>query len=312
MLCLRFFLRQPFFPFLVSIFPPCVVCTNHSLALRPAFTLFPDATLKRPAFENNDYVNDTFVLSRKMIFSYEKYFVSLVNNDPSASLQAYVVVRYSIPGCLEFLLLLLIPVGILGAVVYVTYKFTSQRKVQRRSFEAPDDISGSLANENERGIDETSKGHSSQQLPTSSSFPSTSLSSSYLSSSSSSLDVTAPAPDCCTCCIWDLSSDSGPPNVPDCCPLTKHKLPLWNCCCSFPVWYWERPAVSWSAYWRQNILFTAPWNPYEGEVLDFTHRLAYMCLTLVFNLLVLTIWSHSVLTLNQNFIDPLTRVRKRD
>jgi len=56
--------------------------------------------------------------------------------------------------------------------------------------------------------------------------------------------------------------------------------------------------VNWSHYWRQKVLITWPWNPEKGEELDLNARQTYVLIVLLFNLLVLTLWSEVVVRTN--------------
>lgn len=100
---------------------------------------------------------------------------------------------------------------------------------------------------------------------------------------------------CTDCCSYDLSRDPGPPRYAGC---TSHRLPHWDWIGGFPAFLWTRPTVSFSGWWRQQVLLTWPWNPPSDEVLSLSDRKLYMIMILAFNLLVQTVWSQVVFRAN--------------
>lgn len=68
----------------------------------------------------------------------------------------------------------------------------------------------------------------------------------------------------------------------------------------YPAAFYRRPKVNWCLFWRQNLLWTWPWNPERDEsLLLFHHRFGYLCALLTFNLLSLTVWSDLILGWNK-------------
>jgi hypothetical protein len=103
------------------------------------------------------------------------------------------------------------------------------------------------------------------------------------------------------CCEYDIAKDPGPSEPSECCTPACCTLPKWDWCCGFPLDFWKRPTVSYTRWWRSQVLLTWPWNPEEDEGLTAVGaRQTFVLTTLLFNLLVLTLWSEVLLQLNSS------------